>query len=517
MNKRLLAPQLLCVLFTLPIRSAKAQATPDSTASSTSQSTPVSNAVVLGSRSVVTLALEQSATLEQAQLGSERANWLVHAEENRYQFILGADATYAQATNPRLQANNQLVSNTARSFNFGVGLSRTFSTGTFGEFRLEGERFANEFSGGFVNPILNQASGFGSRLRFTLRQPFLRGSGTQLGEVELHAAEANQKQMASTRDRTRSALVRDVLGAYYELWYADQALRIEFDARELAQFQESEALDNVRRGALAPADALTLSSRVAELDESVLSAEATRSTRLLELGRIVGGNLPDIHETAPLALDEPEARPLPTKAELKAALAQDSLELAELSAQVAAAKVRAEVAGDALRPRLDAEGSLSSYGLGDNVGSAIERTGQFGWVTGQIGVTLELPLGDSRREATRAQALLDVRVAEANLRAAELELRARIETAELNARVAERRLTLAQKSREIAGDSRSAAEARFRLGAAIALQVREAEDTFRRAQLREARAKVDYVLKQLELEHVTGKLNTRYGPKQAQH
>lgn len=466
---------------------------------------------VIDARAAVRLALHNSPTLSVARIEHEKAKWGVTAEEGRYQFVFEADAGYTQATNPRLQPGDVLFSNTSRSAIVGAGLNRTFATGTTAEFRLQGERFENSFSGGFQNPLLNQASGFGSTMRLTLTQPILRGAGSSVGEVELRAARTSRVYAEKSERRVASQLVRDVLIAYYELWYATESIEIEQKALELARKQEAEALDRVQRGALAPADALTFSSRVAELEEAVVTAETNERTRALELLRLTGSQGKEGGSEVWMAEAGPDDLETPNRAELEAALRDDSVELAELEAQVQTARVRAEVAGDALRPKLDAEGYIESRGLGEAPDSAVARMGEFGWVTGHIGVTFELPLDQSRKEAERAAAQLAVSSAQASLRVARDRIASDASTGVMSADAARKRLKLAQRTRELAEKTFEAEQGRFRLGLAIPMQVQEADDTVRRARLREARARVDLANEQTNLQHLTGQLLDQFG------
>jgi outer membrane protein TolC len=73
------------------------------------------------------------------------------------------------------------------------------------------------------------------------------------------------------------------------------------------------------------------------------------------------------------------------------------------------------------------------------------------------------------------------------------------------------RLELAERTLDVARKQAEAERERYDLGAAIFVQVREAEEAVREADLRTTRARVDLVLAQLELDHLTGRLLERYG------
>jgi outer membrane protein TolC len=70
----------------------------------------------------------------------------------------------------------------------------------------------------------------------------------------------------------------------------------------------------------------------------------------------------------------------------------------------------------------------------------------------------------------------------------------------------ERSVALAERTREIATRQLAAEEARFKTGAGTTLQVIQAEDKRRAAELRVARAQADLAETALRLDHLTGQL-----------
>ncbi len=466
---------------------------------------------VLDARTAVTLALKQNPSLQGADLDVERAKQGVLAEEGRYPFIFQADAGYPRTDTPRLLAGNRVTSTPTRSYQAGTALRRTFASGGTAEARIEGERFETDRSTNttVTGAQTTQADGYGAAGRLSMSQPLLRGAGTDVGELGLRQARASRVAAEKARRRVASQLARDVLLAYWEAWYAGESLRIERAALELAQAQERDAKGRVSQGALASADALSFATRVAELEESISQAEANLEGRLIELRRLMA----NARGGAPLSVanSPPELLRSPTRAELEAGLGNDSIELAELEAQLQEKRIAADVAGDAQRPRLDVDGYVESRGVADELGGAFERAGQANWLTAHVGLTFEAPLDDSRRRAEKTQALLAVSSAEAALRDARERVAAGAAVGTTNEAAARRSLELAQKTLEITRQSQKAEEERYRLGLSIPVSVQQAGDDVRRAELREARAKVDLIEEQTRLLHYAGKLLEQYG------
>ncbi|HSC89261.1 MAG TPA: TolC family protein [Polyangiaceae bacterium] len=505
--------QLICAGL-LGVLWASSSAAEEGAAAPAPTPTPVDAGVTsrsgqpLGAQHAVRLALRNSPTLSVASIERTRTKYGVSGEEGRYQFVFQADAGYTQTATPRLQAGDAVNANTLKQFVVGAQMTRKFSTGTTGVLRLQGERNDYEFQ--FVNPLVPQTGGYAASARLTLTQPLLRGFGTDVGLVELHAAEVVRTRAEKSERRVASQLVRDVLTAYWELWYAGQAVEIQHQSLVLAVDQQRDAEARVAKGALAPADALTFETRVAELEEAVVEAEANERSRALELLRLTGAAGTSEGREDWQAGEAPEDLSTPSRADVTRAAADDSIELAELDAQVKEAQVRAEVAGDELRSRLDVDGWVESRGVGTTPDSTIGRAWGFAYVSGHVGLTFELPTDNSQKVAARQTALLAVSTAKANLAAARDRVTTQAATAVTSAEAAERRLALAQRTRDIAQRTLSAAQGRYRLGLAIPLQVQEADEQVRQARLREARARVDLATQQAALHHLSGGLLQRY-------
>jgi outer membrane protein TolC len=450
---------------------------------------------VIDARTAVKLALQRNPTRQAADIDVQRAQQSVLAQEGAYPYIFQADAGYTRSRQPRLGIGDTVTSSTSRSYTLGSAIRRTFPFGTTAEVRLQGERFETD---GSPSP-----DGYGVTARAALTQPLLRGAGTGVGEAELRAARISKQLADRTRTRATSVLVRDVLLSYWELWYADEAIAIERNALELAKRQEKEADVRVQAGAAAKADLLSFSTRVAQLEESVVQAETTKEQRALDLGRLISA---EDASNLTAAREEPTVGKSPTRADIESALRAGSVELAELETQVKLARSRAEYAGDASRPRLDLEAYLESNGVSERVPKAFERTGRMSWLTAHVGLVFEMPLDDSRRNADRQSALLAVRSAEQSLKAARDRISADAALTMASERAAVRRLALAQRTLELAEKTHEAEKVRFELGQSIAIQVQEAEDAVRQAKLRVTRARVDLTQEQIGMLHLSGRL-----------
>src|SRR5690606_9678736 len=343
-------------------------------------------------RAAVELALTHNPELKAASLGVEHAGQTVLAEEGRYPYLFQADAGYTTREIPRLSPDDTVTSSLARSYSVGAALRRLFPTGTVGELRIQGERFERDAVGAGVSGGRSLGGGFGVRARASWTQRRRGGAGSRVGEAGLRGARVGRTLSENSQARLLSGLVRDVLVTYWELWFATQSVAIERAALDLAVRQHRAAEQQARLGALAVADIHTFATRVAEIEEAIVMAENQRQQWALELGRLFG-RLDDSHRLAAVSDPDPSASPA-SPAQVEAALRAGSVELAELESQARLARTRAQIAGENARPRLDLESFVESQGVSSGVPGAAQRAGQMSWMTGYVGLAMELPLDD---------------------------------------------------------------------------------------------------------------------------
>jgi outer membrane protein len=190
---------------------------------------------------------------------------------------------------------------------------------------------------------------------------------------------------------------------------------------------------------------------------------------------------------------------------------QTSYARKQLQTQLAIVKDQLKIAGDPLRPRLDLDAYVQAQGLGNQrVPPAFEQFGQMDAVSAHVGLTFEMPLTDTRRSSQIQAAQLAAHVAEKQLQENELALRSSVASAIAQRRAAREKLELARQTEKIAREQAEAERARFLAGGSIAITVQQAEDSYRQAQLRVQRARIDLVLADIALAELRGQLLTRY-------
>jgi len=463
----------------------------------------------LSERDAVAVAVMNNPTLHVALLRAQQSRYSLNAEHALYTPVFDANAGYTHSRTPSLFGSTTRISG-SEVVDLGAGITKPFAYGTVVSASLSGQRWSRA---SLEQEAVLGASGPGYALvgRLTATQPLLRGAGTEVGLASYRQAKLSLSVNQLAAQAAASEVLSQVVSAYWELWYSAEAVHINEASRELARVQQSQARQQVESGALAPASALPYATQLAVLEEAVLAAHSDVRQKELVLSRLLGQG--SAIGASPRATDGPEVPVSDEPAEASAVhdALQNSYAQKQLQTQLAIVKEQLKVAGDPLRPRLDLDAYVQAQGLGNQrVPPAFQQFGQMDAVSAHVGLTFEMPLTDTRRSSQIQAAQFAAHVAEKQLEENELTLRSSVVSVLVARRAARDKLELASQTEKIARQQAEAERARFLAGSSIAITVQQAEDSYRQAQLRVQRARVDLVLADLDLAELRGQLLTRY-------
>lgn len=460
-------------------------------------------------------ALAQNPTLRAAVLDLRAAQEALRAAESvhRPSMQVGIDGGHRETLSATMSG---VAPNDDDSVGLDVGVSYASKVGTELSVDVGGSWSSREVNRDpSTTTNISIGSIYGVDASVGVSQPLLRGAGRDVGEADIRSAGLSKTAAEHARDAAASVLIRDVLSSYWELWYTQEAAEVNHAARDLAEQQLVDAETRVRTlGTMARTESLRFASELASIEEQLIQAEADRRSRAVELGRLLGRESRDttsiaVGSTGPVAVGA-EA-PLPSFEELVATIRRASSELQELTAELEVSRDRIRVAQDSTLPRLDLTASFAVGGVWT------EETISTGGLpndrpalSGQLGLELELPLGNARARAELAEARLQANALEARLEARERQIESEAVTVLDTLRSARRRAELAERSVEIARQLAEAEQEALRLGTSTALEVLEAQTSQRETELRYLRALVDQTTAETALDHLTGHLLEQY-------
>jgi outer membrane protein TolC len=386
-------------------------------------------------------------------------------------------------------------------FSGGLGLSPT-TGGTMGG---TGSSNLSSFVSAFGNfgPVYNLTA------KLELKQPLWRGRGRAVGEATIRASRVTRTQTEQTRDRVSSELLRDVLTAYWELWYADAAVLIQQQAREVATRQRDEADARSRSGSLAAAEVLTFDTQVATSDQDVLNAVVDRESRVHELARLIGSERSTM--SFDVLSDEPPASGGYARQVIEERALADSGEVREKLAAVELARVQQLTADDPKKPQLDLDTFVQTQGIGlESFGDSAQQFVSGDVVSGFVGLTFSAPVNTRVQRAEAAKARLASEVAQEQLRETRQRVLSQVRGALDKEAAGEQKVALAERTVGIAERQLSAEQLRYQSGSSTSIAVLEAQNAVRTAKLRLARARADWAQNALVLDHLSGALLGRY-------
>jgi len=466
-----------------------------------SLSVPALGESPIGPDEAVEIALRQNPSLAAAVANLERASWAVIGEDAFFSPTLRLDVGANHSETPAFR-NGQIDRTGIDQLQVGSTLSHRLRLGTDLALRLEhNQRWEDgreDLSLFAIGPVYDTSA------RLELTQPFWRGSGRKVVEAALRQARGAEAEALRSAERAASQLVRDVLVAWWELWYAEEALRIEEEALRLAERQRDETRRRVGLGTAAPVSVLTFETRVAEREEGVANALRQRQERALALAAQLG----DLSLSISAGPPSLPLVPLPEQESVRKMAAERAPEVREAEASLDLASLRAEVLADPFRPRLDVQGFAEVGGL-SSVYAGFGGRDRFAWTAG-VNLVFELPLNGNLHRAAAAQASLSVREADRRLAQARLGAEAEADAERARYESAKARVELARKTLEVAEAQLVAEERKYEIGTSTPIEVLQAEEAVRSARLRLARAEVDLRNAETAIEHLTGGLVQRW-------
>ncbi len=480
---------------------------PTAVQAQTQPSLPTAQVQVLTPQAALERAFRANPDVRVARLNVDQARTQLQAAQGARvpTFVAGTSASY----NERIAATARgAVNNNSRGVNGNAGIRYTTDWGTAVSVDVT---TSTQWQTVTITPATDQTTTFGpnysTSATMTVRQPLLRGAGEDGQLAAIATAASSLTQAERNREAAASQLMRDVLAAYWELWYAERALALQREALAVAERQLAETKVRVESlGTAARTDLYRFATERASILEAIASAEATRHTRAFELGRLTGlapAETTDLH-----LLDEGPviAAPVAVGSAIEAALAQ-APELAALAQAVEGANVRANSARDAAMTRLDVVTTVGASGLwADDTLKGLQLPGDRPALVGTVGLELELPIGSNQADGNLASALADKSQAEASLEARQAQVRADVAAAHEALSSALQRVVLSQDSVDNARAVVEGEQHRLSLGTATSSDVIIAQQTHREAELRRLRTLVDAAVASARLRQATGQL-----------
>jgi outer membrane protein TolC len=262
---------------------------------------------------------------------------------------------------------------------FSMGLTGTTAWGTDYDLRLGTNNRTGTFNR--FNDL------FGSDATATLRQPILRGFGTDSNLAQLRIARNNVLVSEWELKQRLIEVIDDTIGTYNDLHLAQENLRVARGFRDLARQLLDDNVQRERIGVMSPLDITTAKAEAASREEIVIVAARAVKDNENFLKQLITRDLEslldirvDIEQPPTPAFSSSTRAGIKEALELRPDYRQALLEIQRRNINLAFAK-------DQALPRLDLQGSLSLLGFDNTLSSSAERIArrdQTGWSVGAI-------------------------------------------------------------------------------------------------------------------------------------
>jgi outer membrane protein TolC len=411
----------------------------------------------------IALAIEQNHELGAADAGVREADARIEEARSGHLPKIRLDAAFSRTTNPTLVFSNKLNQEAIRIEDFDPAL-------------LNDPDALNNFQG-----------------NLSIYQPIYRGGSTRAG---IDTAIAGREAVASSRERTRQAVVQQVIGAYTDAIVTRNQLDVAHDSLETAQANVRLVSDLHEAGLVVESDLLQARVRETEVREFVAAAESAveiaRAGLNLALGRDLGTPFSLPHQIE-IALDN--ERPLE---ELVRSAVDQRPDLKAGEQYVRASEMGIRSAQSGKRPELGATGMADANAeqLFDNYGT--------NW---SVFVGARFTVFDGKQTHARVrQATERASRARREQQALTQSVALEVQQAFYDRRTASKRLEQTAVAIDMARASLRIVQDRYAEGLTTLLELLESENLLTQARTRDLAARRDVLLAQARLDLAVGEL-----------
>jgi len=401
---------------------------------------------------------------------------------------------------------------------FSLGVSQLLVTGgtVQADVGLSRNKSSSRFSS--YNPALE------SQLKFSLRQPLLKGFGSMATKYNISMARINQDKALLSLKNTVIGLIYQVETAYWNLVSATRSVEVTRKSLELARDLLRQNELQVKVGVSAPMDVLTAKAEVASRESELIQAESDVQTAAESLRRILNYRASEV----PLASgDLPAFAPVvPDFSALLQQALENRPEVATAKIDLKGKHLDVRYYRNQLRPDLALTASYYTTGLsGDRLlvegnvfgedatiigvipgklWDAIKDTLNQDYRNYSLGLSLKIPLSNAAARADLNSAKINLERSLLSLKNAEATVYSDVKQVVIDVEKARKSVDATRLARELADEKLVAEQKKLAVGLSTNYLVLQYQRDFSTAQIAELKALIDYNLALSRVHQVTG-------------
>ncbi len=345
-----------------------------------------------------------------------------------------------------------------------------------------------------------------------ITQALLRGFGNDVNLVSLRTARNNAAISDYALRNFTLQLVAQVETAYWDLALAQETLRIQQFALDLAQKQLDLNETMIAVGKLSRSARFSAESEVASKKAALVDAQANLLTRSISLWQLLNPDqqTPESLQFLPITTPDP-ADAVPTPAECTALADLFRPDLAQARLDLANGELAVMQTKNGLLPQLDAFASYGANSSGSTPGSWSRHLGDATYDQFETGLSFTMTLGNRAEKTRHQKARLQKSQAEAVIRNLQQTIESELRKAIVEVSREAEQVTASSQEVRNREEELAVETEQFRLGRSTNLNVLLVQQKLVQAKVQEATARVGRLQAVTSLYQKEGTLLTRRG------
>lgn len=459
--------------------------------------TTVPTQIRLGLDAARTKALRYNLDLAASLINPTISQENLLAEQAKFDATFTTRADYSTTDQP---TSSRLDGSETKGLSVAPGIDVPLITG--GTFSVSApiSKFETDNSFSELNPA------YTSDLALSIRQPLLRGFGTDVTERSIYIAFYQQEQAELATKLQAIRVIADVDRAFWRLQAARRELDVRLFGLDLANAQLDRARRQVKANQIAEVEVVRSESGAADALELVIVAENDLKQRQREFKRLI--NDPDL----PIERDTiivPDSVPTTLSFDINAdrmihdALAQRT-ELLDAELNAIQRTIDIKAAANDLLPIVTLDYTYNINGLGPSLDDSLTLTRESRFVDHNVSLQVEIPIGNRAARARYRAALLQRMRTLADRRTLELQVKQEVLNAIDTIRTNYQRVAAARQRVTLNRRLSDAEIRQFNNGQRTSTDVLDAQTKLADAESSLVSAEAEYQIAQVDLAFATG-------------
>lgn len=449
-------------------------------------------------------ALDNNLDLRVERVQPAIARERVSEEEARFEATFFGSTSYNRAEVPGAPGNPTGPDLVQRSRQTELGVSIPLRTGGTAQVSLPVTGSDTRLLGGGAQG----QEDYTGNLAVSVTQPLLRNAGVKVNTAPILVAQLQSRQQEA---RTKLAAIRILAAAetaYWEHYAASRTVEVRYEQYQRALEQERQARRLADAGVVPALEVTRASAGVSRRVEDVIVAETRRRQTQRNLKRVM--NLPQVVMEGPTVLlpasePDPYLLRLDPRATAEAAVG-NRMEMLELELQLAVNDLTRDVAENQTLPVFGLDYRFAFVGRDSSFSRSIDRVFDRDFRDWQVGVSIQVPLGNQAARSRLRQAILEraltLSTRDQRRQAIEQEVYDVLDQLEQNWQ----RIIAARQETVLAARAFEGERKQFQAGVRTSTDVLQAADLLAEAQIREVQSLAAYEVAKVDTAFATGTL-----------